>query len=39
LNIQGYETELPYSGEKSFLLTRNEITDKKIINANRKFES
>jgi len=39
LNIQGYSTEEPYSGEKSFSLTRKEITDEKIINANRQFES
>lgn len=38
LNIQGYSTEEPYSGEKSFSLTRKEITDEKIISANRKFE-
>ena len=38
LNIQGYLTEEPYNGEKSFSLTRKEITDKKIISANREFD-
>lgn len=39
LKSQGYTTEQKYDGEKSFSLTRKEIKDEKIINANRKFES
>ncbi len=38
LKIQGYAADEPYAGEKSFTITRKEITDEKIINANRRFE-
>ncbi len=37
LAAQGYNTDQLYSGEKSFSLTRQEITDEKIINANKRF--
>jgi len=39
LAAQGYHTDQLYSGEKSFSLTRQEIRDEKIINANKRFES
>jgi len=39
MNKQGCRIDKPYSGERSFSLTRTEIRDEKIINANRKFES
>ncbi len=39
LATQGYNTDQSYSGEKTFSLTRQEITDEKIINANKRFES
>jgi LPS sulfotransferase NodH len=39
MNEQGCRIDKPYSGERSFSLTRKEIRDEKIINANRKFES